>query len=277
MNPRVVISSWSKRGFPMKITGWRIAMGRKPYFVKRFRKGLTRALLRGVLPAILGLAFFPSLAAPQQIPSQKLCSAYSDRFDTFNTERWHEVLLYSKVWGAVTVENGRLILRTPKNDPCEIQVYSQFSFEGDFDIQADYDFSDPAGLPLCRFNIGLVVQTLGDEKSYKCYLAAAQKEDLFFRGRLDVMGEKNLEKYKGDAAPETGVIRIVRKAGSITFLTLETDHWQPLYTFKEPCHERLRVRFKAQTSSDDEGLQPCPVTVKYGNFIVNSCDRIIEE
>jgi hypothetical protein len=177
----------------------------------------------------------------------------------------------------VSVENGRLTLKAPKDEPCEIQVYSLFCFEGDFDLQAEYDFSDPTGLPLCRFNVGLVMQTPGDEMSYKCYLAAAQKEDLFFRGRLDAFGEKNLEKYKGDAAPETGIIRIVRKAGQISFLTFETDRWRTLYTFIKPCREKLRVRFKAQTSGDDDGMLPCPVTVKFDNFKVNSCDRITEE
>ena len=239
--------------------------------------GLTRTFLLVILPATLGLAFFPLPATPQQMSSQKPCSAYSDPFDTYNTERWHEVLLYSKAWGAVTVENGSLILKTPKHEPCEIQVYSLFSFAGDFDLQAGYDFSNLEGLPLCRFNIGLVVQTLGDEKSYKCYLAAAEKEDLFFRGRLDAYGEKNLEKYKGEVAHETGVIRIVRKAGKISFLTLDADLWRVLYTFKEPCHERLRVRFKAQTSGDDEGMQPCPLKVKFDHFTVNSCDWIVEE
>ncbi len=239
--------------------------------------GLTRAFLWVILPAILELAFFPLPATPQQMSSQKPCSAYSDPFDTYHTERWHEVLLYSKAWGAVTVEDGGLILKTPKHEPCEIQVYSLFSFAGDFDLQAGYDLSNPEGLPLCRFNIGLVVQTLGDEKSYKCYLAAAEKEDFFFRGRLDAYGEKNLEKFKGDTAHETGVMRIVRKAGKISFLTREADLWRVLYTFKEPCHERLRVRFKAQTSGDDEGMQPCPLKVKFDHFTVNSCDWIVEE
>ena len=227
--------------------------------------------------ATLGIVGLPSSALTQQEPLQKPCGAYSDHFETYNIVRWQEVLLYSRVQGVVAVENGRLTLRTPAEEPCEIQVYSLFSFEGDFDIQAEYDFSDPRGVPPCRFNIGMVMQTLGDEQSYKCYLAAAQKEDFFFRARLDAFGDKNLEKHKGHVAPDVGVIRMVRKAGQISFLTIEAGSWRTVYTFSKPCHEKLRVRFKAQTSGDDEGLQPCPVTVKFDNFTVNSCDRIVEE
>jgi len=229
------------------------------------------------LTAALVMVLFPLPVGAQQAPSPKPCSAYSDSFDTYQPNLWQEVLLYSKAQGTVSVENGWLSLKTPKDEACEIQVYSLFCFDGDFDIQADYDFSDPPGLPSCRFNVGLVVQTSADEISYKCYLAAAQKEDFFFRGRLDAFGEKNLERYKGEVAPAKGVIRIVREAGQISFLTLEGDRWRTLYTFKKPCREKLRVRFKAQTSGDDDGLLPCPVTVRFDNFKVNACDRIVEE
>ena len=223
-------------------------------------------------------ASFPSFAASsEQQANQKPCSDYSDHFDTYNPERWQEVLLYSKARGAIALDNGWLTLSTPKDEPCEIQVYSLFCFEGDFDIQADYNFSGSTGLPFCRFNTGLVMQTLGDEKSFKFYVAAAQKEDFFFRGRLDSSGEKNLEKFKGTAAPQNGVIRIVRKAGQVSFLTLQAGAWLTLHTFKEPCDEKLRVRLKLQTSDDEEGMLPCPVTVKFDNFKVNACDKIVEE
>jgi hypothetical protein len=226
---------------------------------------------------VWGLVFLPSVAFPKQELHQKPCSDYSDHFDTLNPERWQEVLLYSKARGTVAVQDRWLHLKTPADEPCEIQVYSLFCFDGDFDIQADYDFANPGGLPLCRFNTGLVVQTLGDEKSYKCYIAAAQKEDFLFRGRVDVAGEKNLELYKGMPAPRAGVIRIVRKAGHLSFLTLEASAWRTLYAFVEPCHEKLRVRFKLQTSGDEENMQPCPVEVKFKNFTVNSCEKIVEE
>lgn len=229
------------------------------------------------IAATLSMLGLPFPAFTEQELLQKPCAAYSDRFETYNIERWQEVLLYSRAQGAVAVENGRLVLRTPADEPCEVQVYSLFAFEGDFDIQAEYDFADPRGAPSCRFNLGLVMQTLGDEQSYKCYLAAAQKEDFFFRARLDAFGERNLEKHKGDAAREAGVIRMVRKEGKVSFLTLEADTWRTVYSFSKPCHEKLRVRFKAQTGGDEEGAQPCPVTVKFDNFTVNSCQRIVEE
>ena len=227
--------------------------------------------------AALGIGFFASFAPAEQGPGQKGCSEYSDPFAAFNLDRWQEVLLYSKAQGTVSAANGWLSISTPEDEPCEIQVYSLFCFDGDFDIQADYDLAGSKELPLCRFNAGLVMQTLGDERSYKCYIAAAQKEDFLFRARQDVFGEKNLEQYKGKPAPKAGVIRIIRKAGQLSFLTREAGEWRTLYTFAQSCQEKLRVRFKLQTSEDEEGMQACPVTVKFANFKVNSCDKIVEE
>jgi hypothetical protein len=225
----------------------------------------------------LGGMLIAPLAFAQQFSPQQSCGRYSDSFDTYNPERWQEVLFYSKARGEVAVEDGRLTLTTPKDEPCEIQVYSLFCMVGDFDIQAEYDFSSPPQLPSCRFNAGLVVQTPGDEKSYKCYVAAAQKEDFLFRARLDASGDSNLEKHKGEAAPQTGFIRIVRKGGQVSFLASEAGKWRTVYTFKEQTSEKLRVRFKLQSSGDEEGMQPCPVTVKFDNFKVNACDGIVEE
>jgi len=89
-----------------------------------------------------------------QQPNPTPCLEYSDRFATYNPERWQEVLLYSKARGRVSAEDGWLNIRTPKDEPCEIQVYSLFCFDGDFDLQADYDLSSSESLPLCRFNTG---------------------------------------------------------------------------------------------------------------------------
>lgn len=254
-------------GFPSKHFS---GNGRRKIWVKGM-------LFFWVLAASLSIVFFPSYTPAQQPSHQKPCSEYSDPFDTYNPERWSEVLLLSRARGGISVENGWLALTTPKDQPCEIQLYSLFCFVGDFDIQAQYDFSSPPKLPLCRFNAGLVVQTLGDEKSYKCYIAAALKEDFFFRARLDASGEKNLEKHKGRRASHEGFIRVVRKGGRISFLTLEAGEWRVIHGFSEPCNEKMRVRFKLQTSGEDEGMQPCPVTVKFDNFKVNACDGIVEE
>jgi hypothetical protein len=247
---------------------------------KRFRSAgfhRKRAQAFWIAALALSIILWPSMAPSQQVSPPKPCAEYSDPFDTLNPERWQEVLFYSKARGGVAVENGQLTLTTPKDELCEIQVYSLFCLAGDFDVQTEYDFSFPPQSPRCRFNAGLVVQTLGDEKSYKCYIAAAQKEDFFFRSRLDASGEHNLEKFKGDAAPPTGFIRIIRKEGQLSFLTLEAGKWRTVYSFKEPSNEKLRVRFKLQSSGDDEGIQPCPVTVKFDNFKINACDGIVEE
>jgi hypothetical protein len=224
------------------------------------------------------LVGFPlNLAFSQQGGGQKECAKYSDHFDTYNPERWQEVLLYSRARGVVAVKKGRLLLKAPqKDEPSEIQVYSLFTFDGDFDIQADYDVSERVEAELCRFNAGIVLQTLGDEKSYKCYVAVTPGKDLFFRARLDLAGEDKLEKHKKGRALECGTIRITRKDGRLSFLILKGDEWYPIYNFRGPCREKLRMRFKLQTG-DDEERQTCPATVRFDNFIVNSCDTIVQE
>lgn len=221
--------------------------------------------------------FIPSSTFSSEQTTPESCAKYSDNFDSYNLDRWQDVLLYSKARGNVSATDGRLKLITPRDEPCEIQVYSLFSLEGDFDIQVAYDFTGPEDLPFCRFNAGMVLQTLGDEMSYKCYVAAAQKGRFFFRARADAFGERNIEKYKGDTAPEAGVLRMVRKDGSLSFMTQDGSSWRTLYTFSEPCRERLRIRFKLQTSAEDEGLEPCPVQISFDNFLINSCQNIVEE
>lgn len=231
-----------------------------------------------IILAAWGIGFFPSLAlTAESTAGQKACGEYSDPFDTYNPERWQEVLLYSKAPGKVSAENGWLSISTAGDEPCEIQVYSLFSFDGDFDIQADYELPESKDLPQCRFNAGLVAQTLGDERSYKCYIAAAKKEAFLFRARLDASGEKNIERHKGLPAPNTGSIRIVRKAGRLSFLTREAGEWKTVYAFEQSCLEKLRIRFKLQTSDDEDGGQVCPVTVKFAKFQVNSCDKVLED
>ena len=145
----------------------------------------------------------------EQAKQENECGKYSDAFDTYNIDRWQEVLLYSKAQGTVTVENGQLILNTPRNEPIEIQVYSLFTFSGDFDLQTDFDLSGIDPQEHCRFNAGVVMQTLGDEKSYKCYVAHVPRKGLFFRSRLDRFGEQNLEKQKLHPASQRGTIRVV--------------------------------------------------------------------
>lgn len=227
---------------------------------------------------ILSVALLcPWMSCNAAQPLSKPCSGYSDSFDSYHPDRWQEVLLYSKAQGTVGVQRGKLVLETPKDEPCEIQVYSLFSLDGDFDVQASYAFAESVDLPACRFNAGFVLQTLGDEKSFKCYVAAAQKGTLFYRARADAQGERNLEIFKGAPAPQSGLIRVVRKEGTLSFLALGAEGWRTLYTFTETCDERLRFRFKLQTSGDEEGLEPCPVVVEFDEFTVNSCQRIVEE
>jgi hypothetical protein len=236
------------------------------------KKTLVHLLFLFILggPVCIGPAF------AEQANQADECGKYSDAFDTYNIEHWQEVLLYSKAQGTVTVENGQLVLNTPRNEPIEIQIYSLFTFSGDFDIQTDFDLSTVEPKKHCRFNGGVVMQTLGDERSYKCYVAHVPQKGLFFRSRLDRFGEQNLEKQKLHTAPQRGTIRVVRKDGRITFLALESQQWRPIYVFQKPCTEKLRMRFKLQTG-EDGSREPCPTIMKFDNFTVNSCNAILVE
>lgn len=207
------------------------------------------------------------------------CSKYSDAFDAYHAERWQEVLLYSAAKAGFAIREGRLMLSTPANEPCEVQVYSLFTFEGDLDVQVSYEIPNAAELrsDSCRFNTGLVLQTLGDEQSYKCYVAMTPEKGLLYRARVDQFGEQKIETFKENPAPSTGGLRLMRQNGQVQFLALDKGQWVKIYEFQNPCREKLRIRFKLQTGGDREPHQSCPVQVNFDNFKVNSCSRIIEE
>ena len=143
----------------------------------------------------------------------------------------------------------------------------------------EYDLSHQKRIKDCRFNSGVVLQTIGDEISYKYYVATRPKKDLFYRFRLDKFGEKNIEKHKGTKAPQEGKIRIIRRSGQITFWNInDGGGWEKIFTFKQLCHEKLRLRFKLQTSEPEaEKGNTCPVIVRFDNFVVNTCDQVIAD
>ena len=205
------------------------------------------------------------------------CSEYSDPFDTFNPERWQEVLLFSKGRPTVRVADGSLRLETVPDDPCEAQVYSLFTFQGDFDIQVDYELVGGEDLKACRFNAGLVLQTPGDETSYKFYIAANGKDDFLFRARWDLLGEQNQESYKATPGTPRGCLRAKREGSRLTFLAKEGDDWRKVHAFDGLLEERMRLRFKLQTSDQDVGGKLCPVGVKFDNFTVLTCETILNE
>jgi hypothetical protein len=224
--------------------------------------------------------FFESItchSSSTAVSDESLCRQYSDSFETFDFERWQEVLIYSKIQGTVTVDNEKLILKAPTNVPCEIQVYSLFALDGDFDIQTDYDVSSFDYTTGCIFNAGLVLQTEDDENSYKCYISMKKPKDgLIYRARLDYRGETRIEQFRlKDAAPK-GTIRIVREKGIISFLILHSTEWKTIYTFKKQSSERLRIRFKFQTRTEENVKENChEPAIFYDNFQVNSCTHIV--
>lgn len=236
---------------------------------------MLRRLVGSLMCGSLILSAAVHLAFGQQMKSETDCASYSDSFEIFDPERWHPVLLYSETQGNAAVEDGRMFLRSPSSDPCEIQVYSLFTLDGDFDIQADYDLSGNE-MRNCRFNAGLVLQTLGDEKSYKGYVAVRPDKRFFYRSRLDRHGDKNVEKSKGRPVMDRGTIRFTRSKGRVSLWALANGDWREIYTFKEGCDEKLRLRLKLQTG-DDEGGPACPVAVRFDNFRVNACERITRE
>ncbi len=205
------------------------------------------------------------------------CGAYSDRFDYLDISRWQEVLLYSDVQGEVGVEDGQVVLRAHPEAPSEIQIYSLFTLEGDFDIQIDLKIIHKGRNDRCRFNAGLILQTAGDELSYKCYISKRPNKSLAYTGRVDRLGEDNQERQKGGQAADINRVRVVRKNGNITFYSFSAEGWKTQTVFNEPCMDNLRIRLKLQTSGDEEATGGCPAIVGFDNFSVNSCTAIVAE
>lgn len=232
-----------------------------------------------IAPLCVALAVVLRAASPGIPADTEDCTRYSDSFDTYHAERWQEVLLYSEAKAGFAVRDGRLMLSAPTNEPCEVQVYSLFTLEGNLDVQVDYDIDDAAGLRAdgCRFNTGIVLQTRGDEQSYKCYVAMKPERGLIYRSRADQFGDHPLETIKEHPAPSRGTLRMTRQNDHIQCLILNDGRWERIYEFQKPCTDILRIRFKLQTGGDREWDQTCPVKVHFDNFKVNSCSRIIDE
>ncbi len=246
--------------------------------------------LMTVLTATVLLGLGGPFPAAAQTPCPAACGVYSDGFEVFNPLRWQEVLftgsapdrifISSQDWGKVFVEDGALNLVAVRAAPTEIQVYSRFTFSGDFDVETDYRIiADPAGSAGCRFNAGLVLQTLDGEINYKCYVAETPDKGLLYRARLDRFGEINREKYLGGEAAPAGVLRVVRRGGRIAFLVREETGWTEFCRFERPSTEKLRARFKLQTSDEtgEETRGACPARVAFEGFRINDCERIQEE
>lgn len=226
------------------------------------------------------LCAFVLVGLPREVPPSEAagrCSEYSDSFDTFNPERWQEVLLFSKARATVRVVDGSLCMETPPEDSSEAQVYSLFTFKGDFDIQVDYELVGGEDLKACRFNAAMVLQTLGDEMSYKFNISASGKDHFLFRARRDLFGEQNQEMFKMPCEALKGSLRARREGARITFLAREGGDWRKVYTFEGPCEERMRLRFKLQTSDREESGKLCPVAIKFTKFTVLSCEAIQDE
>lgn len=207
------------------------------------------------------------------------CESVNDSFDRLDPTRWAEVLILSQSRGSVRVEEGKLLLSARDSNPHEIQVYSLFTLSGDFDIQVAYRFpAEKDTIAPCRFNSGIVVQTLDDSLSYKGYVASKPDRKLIFRSRLDRHGEENMEKFQTRPAPANGFLRLTRRDGRMVFRTWDGNGWTVTYPFGERCTEKMRVRFKLQTGGDDDGAeQACPVTVAFDDFQVNQCETVILE
>ncbi len=227
---------------------------------------------------VLALIVFPMLQTGMTDTMDKSCLPFSDSFDSFDLNKWADVLLLSESQGNVFSKNGRLVLEAPGFRPCEILVYSLFTFGGDFDIQVDYDLTGNPVENFYKFNTGIVMQTLMDEKSYKVYASQIPGKKLYFKARADREGEKLIEKHKGESLDQNGRFRVVRKDGILSAFTTVGKEWLLLYQFKTPCNERLRLRFKLQTEPMDEtGLRSFPALIEFDNFIINSCTNITIE
>ena len=215
--------------------------------------------MKSVIIAGLMTVFLLAAGAPTGWTGEAAfnCDNYSDRFDLLDIRRWQEVLLYSDVQGEVAVEDGRLVLRAHPEAPSEIQVYSLFTLQGDFDIQIDYKVLHKGRKDRCRFNAGLVLQTAADEISYKCYVSKRPK--------------------KGSKAPDLNRIRVVRKNEKVFYYAFSEEGWQMQSAFQQPVRENLRIRLKLQTSGDSETTGGCPAIVAFDNFRVNACTTILDD
>ncbi|MEW5734131.1 MAG: hypothetical protein AB1921_04705 [Thermodesulfobacteriota bacterium] len=205
------------------------------------------------------------------------CAKYSDDFDKLDRDRWYPALGYSEHHGKAFCDKGGLILQTPSDEPCEIQVYSLFTLEGDFDISVGYEILAGTEGPSCRMNTGLVLTADGNEDiSYKALVGVTPPGKTVYRARLDRLGIQMVEKkkFKEFPAPAAGRIRVVRKDGRITYFATEDGKEQTVYEFEQPCDSKLRVRIKLTTGSSEAMQDACISAVSFSDFTVASCQGV---
>lgn len=157
-------------------------------------KRIITFFLKPSLVSLFLILILPTLKIIAEQEPINPCEEHSDSFKTYDMEKWQDVLLYSQAKGAVSVKQGELFLSTPQKKPTEIEVYSLFSLIGDFDLQIDYHIYQNNNHRKCRFNSGIVMQTLDDEKSYKFYVSEKPGKGLLFTGRHDIENKINKEK-----------------------------------------------------------------------------------
>ncbi|WP_299983586.1 hypothetical protein [Desulfobacula sp.] len=231
---------------------------------------MKKQILR-TIPAFLLFVFLSQGQIVRADTEKYTWQNFSDTFEFYDETKWATVLLYSKSQGIVSVKDEKLVLEAPNYEPCEIEIYALFTFEGDFDIQSDYSIQYTPGEEKCRFNAGIVMQTLGDETSYKTYAAVNPGKKPFSRTRVDLEGENNIEKYKGAFIDQDGSFRIVKENNIISSYKKDEGKWRLIYQFKKPSLEKLRMRFKLQTG-DSQGPEneACPTIITFDNFKINS-------
>lgn len=231
-----------------------------------------------VLLSALCLFLAPIWLHAEQETRMTDCKKYSDSFDKLNRDHWYPALSYSEPPGKAFCEKGALILQTPSDEPCEIQVYSLFTLDGDFDISTGYEILAGSEGDNCRLNAGLVLTAEGDEDlSYKALVGITPPKKPVYRARLDRQGLETMEskKFKEFAAPVQGRLRVVRKAGKITFLAEQDGKDKTVFEFETPCDRKLRVRFKLTTGSGRNMQDACMSVVSFSDFTLDSCQGVV--
>lgn len=218
------------------------------------------------------LLFFVSLCLASAVSAGEAPQGTS--FAPLSQSRWQTVLGNTPKQGTADFADGSLCLKSRWKEPCEVEAHSRYLLSGDFSVRAVYSSAVKQD---CRSNAGLIFETKNGGVSYKCYVATTPENGRFYRVRQDRYGVTADETAKGAAAPETGEIRITRKAGKLTFYTRGEKGWEAVHAFSGECVKPLGIRVKLATGGTvSEYKEACPAGFCLKELVIEESQQITE-
>ena len=221
----------------------------------------------------------------KSLPADQL-TEFNDNFDRFREDFWEQSFHHYRPGeerkfkaAEIVIEDGQLVIRTPKGAFSSAHCYSKYTLVGDFDVQLDVtpDFQSRRQVGAFGFSHNGKAATFiffRDGSSQKITLGV--RRDIIKVG--SVQGRFVKQKTVSSFA---GTIRAIRRANRISFLyrqTGDTD-WTPFYEGRY-ISKNVVSAFGLKNFYVGASSNPTPngiSVVRFNNYIINAAENIEEK